>query len=116
MRVHLTKDKRGLFSREGLKKYDVPFRARMADTLEMVLLAKNFSTDLRTVLNLLDYIDYERFINGTRDSDYFKFLETAEKDLKNYEKWWENPEIYGKKILLKFLKNRFERPTKNRGI
>ena len=101
MRVHLTKDKKGLFSREGLKKYDVPFRARMADTLEMVLLAKNFSTDLRTVLNLLDYIDYERFINGTRDSDYFKFLETAEKDLFAYFSF-----LASDSLLLEYYKNR----------
>ena len=69
MKIHLTKNKKSLFSLDGLKKLDVPFRARIADTLEMVLLANDFSTDLRTVLNLLDYIDYERFINGERDSE-----------------------------------------------
>lgn len=101
MRVHLTKDKKGLFSRDGLKKLDVPFRARMADTLEMVLLAPNFSTDIRTVMNLLDYIDYERFINGKRDSDYFKYLERAEKELFAYFSF-----LASDQLLLEYYKNR----------
>lgn len=84
MKVHLSKDKNALFSGEGLRKLEVPFRARMADTLEMVLLAPNFSTDLRTVMNLLDYIDYERFINGENDSEYSKYLQKAEKELFAY--------------------------------
>lgn len=101
MRVHLTKDKRGLFSREGLKKVDVPFRARTADTLEMVLLAPNFSTDIRTVINLLDYIDYERFINGKRNTEYFKYLESAEKELFAYFSF-----LASDSLISEYLKNR----------
>ena len=113
MKVHLTKNKKSLFSLDGLKKLDVPFRARIADTLEMVLLADDFSTDLRTVLNLLDYIDYERFINGERDSEYFKYLENAEKELFSYFSF-----LASNELLDEYYKNREgnERDYKYGGI
>lgn len=101
MRIHLSKDKIKLFQDDGLKKLKVPFRAGMADTLEMVLLASDFSTDLRTVINLLDYIDYERFINGANDSEYSKYLQMAEKELLAYVSFLASDEL-----LEEFYKNR----------
>ncbi len=101
MKVHLTKDKKALFTGEGLRNLEVPFRARMADTLEMVLLAPNFSTDLRTVMNLLDYIDYERFVNGENDSEYSKYLQRAEKELFAYFSF-----LASDKLLEEYYRNR----------
>lgn len=101
MKVHLIKDKERLFTGEGLRKLEVPFDTSVIDKLELLLLTPEFSADLRTVTNILDYIDYEKFINGDRDNEFYKFLYKAEKDLVAYFTFFAGDSLYEE-----FIKNR----------
>lgn len=101
MKIHLSKDKIGLFSSNSLPNVDVPFKSRIADKLEMTLLAPNFSIDLRTVIELLDYIDYEKYINGSNEGEYYDFLKRAERELFSYVSF-----LASDQLLEEFFENR----------
>lgn len=101
MKVHLVKDKEALFASEGLRKLEVPFDTSVVDKLELLLLTPEFPADLRTVVNILDYIDYERLVNGNRDNEFYQFLYKAEKDLLAYFSFFA-----GDSLCEEFIKNR----------
>ena len=84
MKIHLAKDKKAVFSSNGFKECNSLYNATMSDMLDMTLNSPDFSADLETVTNLLNYINYEMFINGDRDSEYYKRLKIARSDLLTY--------------------------------
>ena len=84
MKIHLAKDKKAVFSSNGFKECNSLYNATMSDMLDMTLNSLDFSADLEMVTNLLNYINYEMFINGDRDSEYYKRLKIARSDLLTY--------------------------------
>lgn len=101
MKIHLAKDKKILFSGDGLKHLSVPFDTKIVDIMEMVLLSPTYSADLRTVVGILDYIDYEKVINGDSNGEYYDYLAEAEKNLSAYVSFLASDSLF-----LEYLKNR----------
>lgn len=83
MKIHLSKDKFELFENGGIVKLMVPFSMKTVDMLDSVLSTQDYTTDIRTIGYLLDYINYERD-NNCIDKSYIKYLEEKEGELITY--------------------------------
>ncbi len=84
MKIHLSKDKKEIFSEKELKKIEVPFSFESIETMDSALSKPNINIDPRTVIELLDYIDYDKFINKDSESDYYKYLNYYENEFFTY--------------------------------
>lgn len=94
MKIHLAKDRELVFSSNVFNDCNSLYNATILDVLDMTLNSPDFSADLETVTNLLNYINYEMFINGEQDSEYYRRLKIARSDLLTYFTFFAPESLY----------------------
>lgn len=93
MAMHLTKDKLDAYE-NGFKQYgEAPFDFDIASKMDLVLNSKEYYVGINTIVEMLNYIDYENLVNDCdTNREYLDALNSITGKLHNYLAFWSTKE------------------------
>lgn len=93
MAMHLTKDKLAAYE-NGFKQYgEAPFDFDIASKMDLVLNSKEYYVGINTIVEMLNYIDYENLVNDCdTNREYLDALNSITGKLHNYLAFWSTKE------------------------
>ena len=93
MSMHLTQDKLSAYE-NGLKQYgEAPFDFDIASKMDLVLNSKEYYVGINTIVEMLNYIDYENLVNDCdTNREYLDALNSITGKLHNYLAFWSTKE------------------------
>lgn len=93
MAMHLTQDKLSAYE-NGLKQYgEAPFDFDIASKFDSVLNSKEYYVGINTIVEMLNYIDYENSVNDCdTNREYLDALNSITGKLHNYLAFWSRKE------------------------
>ena len=93
MSMHLTQDKVSAYENGFMKYSKSPFDFDIASKMDLVLNSKEYYVGINTIVEMLNYIDYENLVNDCdTNREYLDALNSITGKLHNYLAFWSTKE------------------------